>query len=390
MDKAFLRPLGRGANAKKGEERRPPLQWALRVLARDDYRATFEALLSSRPPIRLSSLAERAGYPTEVVKSRLRRLLGMGFRFRADINETAMGLTTLFVSLKKPVEPDPELRVRGFNEVLKWTLRWKANSLIGERRGFMMFYVPMDLNAIESIVDEVSSRFPVEESLVLIETLRNRPSPDTLTRDFAKTDWGKVFEFDFRDSPGASISSLGAELGAWPVRVDLLDLLIAAAYHADALTKPSALAKRLGVSRQRLMKHLEGHAARFFTGVSIARSVATDDLICVLALGRGDLGSCRLLLLALRRAFEFSVGSISDSDRVIFLLALRPDNLAKSLEIINANARRLGVELSFYVLDNSSIESYTVPFLSFSQHARGWDLNASMIEFMKAKLRSLL
>ncbi|MEM4475574.1 MAG: hypothetical protein QW405_04090, partial [Fervidicoccaceae archaeon] len=65
-------------------------------------------------------------------------------------------------------------------------------------------------------------------------------------------------------------------------------------------------------------------------------------------------------------------------------------NLAKSLEIINANARRLGVELSFYVLDNSSIESYTVPFLSFSQHARGWDLNASMIEFMKAKLRSLL
>jgi len=361
-----------------------------RYLSRDDYKKVLELLLELKPPINYKELARAAGYPEQLVKRRVdffRSLVG----FTIAVDERRLGLTTIAAHLKEPYVPDEEFRVKGLDEALKWILRWQANAYFPSPHGILLFYSPAREDVVEDVIARIRQRLNVAKLFELDVVVQGRPSLSSLkiTSNGLKTDWPWVRELvRERRRSGALLSKKPGHAA-----LDLLDVLILSALQLDATATIREVAKQVGFPPARVRRHTLNHISDTIEGIRPKAFLlhAFSQPVYVYAHGEGDPERVEALLEGIRKTFNFLSGGFNlTSGTFAFVFASRREELFEVTEAISEIASIASARVSYSVLALDSMKAYTYPFLAFSRESKQWDVRASAIELMKAKLKSLL
>lgn len=363
----------------------------------------IEAINDETPPLKLSKIAKKIGVTEDYVRRRIRRLDKLGLGFRADFDLRKIGLSTISVIFKEPIELDPITRVRGLDENLSYIIRWHGNINFPKPAGIILFYVPYNIEVKDKIIEilkehdlpEISEVFEVDS--VIYESLKFRSEIISLESEKI---WRKITEeiinenFRNEEKNGKNLINLSN----WQKHIDLIDIIILAKLQNDALTSLTEIAKLLKVNVSKVNRHFQTHiiGQNIIEGISLKKkriSLYDPENIFLIVKGRADDASfLEKTSKKLSELWEFiSVIYNSKTGDYLGILMVKSYNLEKIDKYVHKIfGEILGNEYSVGILNKSSIRSYTIPFISFDRNERQWDLDQQLMDLMREKLLDIL
>jgi len=363
----------------------------------------IEAVKEERPPVKIRNIAKKLGVTEDYVRRRIKKLESKGFGFRANFDLRKLGLSTIAVFFDRPIEFDPETRIKGIDKNLAYILRWHGNIAFPKPLGIALFYVPNNVEVKEELVHQIgkSGVLNVADAIEMdISRYDDLNLKDEIAFSRVEKRWKNVTSKIIREGKGSSNSMNAANLVS-PVEVkhvDLIDLIILARLQNDALTPISEIAKVLNVSVSKINRHLRTHimAQDIIEKNSLRkRTIITSDPTNIVLVVKGKTKKLSLLdktITEVSKIFEF-VSSLHNprTGDFIVLFLIKADDIEKIEKYIHKIfGEVLDSDYFIGILNKSSIKSYTIPFISFNREERDWDLDQQLMDLMRQKLLDIL
>jgi len=363
----------------------------------------IEAVKEEKPPVKIRNIAKKLGVTEDYVRRRIKKLESKGFGFRANFDLRKIGLSTIAVFFDRPIEFDPETRIKGIDKNLAYILRWHGNIAFPKPMGIALFYVPNNVEVKEELMRQIekSGRLKVVEAKEMnISKYDDLNLKDETAFSKIEKRWKNVVSKIIREGNGSSNSMNRANLVS-PVEVkhvDLIDLIILARLQNDALTPISEIAKVLNVSISKINRHLRTHimAQDIIEGNSLKkRTILGSDPTNIILVVKGktnNLSQLDITLNELSRLFEFlsSLHNPRTGDFIVLFL-IKADDMEKIEKYIHKIfGEALDSDYFIGILNKSSIKSYTIPFISFNREEKEWDLDQQLMDLMRQKLLDIL
>ncbi len=354
----------------------------------------FKIIMESYPPLVVKRIARIIGKGDAYVKRRLKMMKDYGFSFMVDFEQRRIGLVNICVILKKPYKPGPTGEAEGLSEIAKWLLRWQVNTMNPGSIGILFFYAPNDQKQIQALVDVLEESLDVARIFVADINVYAKPELWTLRvtiDDKLLTDWRVVVDpiiESYRRGDLPSIPPVSSR------SVDFIDVIALSFLQKDAFTSLDKIASFLKIDRVKVKKHIESHLHKsgVITGTTLHRyPMPTNNYMAhYFITGRAEPQAVALAVNVLRKTFGFrgaTFNSLTGDFAIHIVESFPPTNLFAE------NMYRLAEVLGCYntfLLDPSTIKSYTIPFLVFSRDVKSWVLEMPVLEFMKRKLELLM
>ncbi len=210
-----------------------------------------DTILSSKPPLTLTSIASKLGYSKETLYRKITRIRKLGFKFTVDVNLAKIGLGCSVILLE---EPSPVKPIKN--------LKLKMSLL--PRGELLAYYLPYG-RGLEELVDALGRR-RVEEYFEATIILGSKPSltdyydanKGVISLDL-DTLYNNIEGMDLeRTIPGKHIISTKTPLSE-------LDIKILSVLEEDALQTPQQIAEKIGVKQSRIHRRLRNLAKYMFS-----------------------------------------------------------------------------------------------------------------------------
>jgi len=363
----------------------------------------IEAVKEERPPVKIRNIAKKLGVTEDYVRRRIKKLEGKGLGFKANFDLRKLGLSTIAVFFDRPIEFDPETRIKGIDKNLAYILRWHGNIAFPKPMGIALFYVPNNVEVKEELVRQIekSGRLKVVDAIevdtsVLDDLDLKRGIINSIDKRWKDIYKAITIKEEKRQSPETETKLVNKTK---LLHIDLIDLFILAKLQNNALASYSEIAKLLKISVSKVRRHCNTHLIEqdIVEGIVLRkRTIMLSDPTNLMVIVRGKANKSKMFLektiREISKLYEFTssvYNSLTGDFIVLFLI--KADDIEKVEKYIHKIfGEVLDSDYFIGILNKSSIKSYTIPFISFNREERDWDLDQQLMDLMRQKLLDIL
>ncbi|MGC8556928.1 MAG: hypothetical protein ACP5ML_02670 [Fervidicoccus sp.] len=364
-------------------------------LKRYDVNLLIEQIMRTDPPIRISKIAEDLNEPISQIRRKISKLYNLGYGFKGDFDLRRIGLSTLVLGFNEPIDDVIKKLPRNLSQYLPFLRRWQGETFSPKHLSIALMYIPYNYDVLANaygILEKANISLEIKPFIADISII-GKPRTKYFGLPDYLTNWELLYNDLKKEEDEENIKEI---LKIDPINLDLIDVLILASYQKDAFTPVSKIASDLKLSISKINRHLKTHIEKrkIFNGCSIKQLISKLNIqnrIMMLLIGKNeDLSTLLEFISIVKNSPEFYSALVdSNNNMYMMLFSIMFSEIDLFSKFIKNVKEYLG-EYNIFILNPSTIKSYTIPFLAYNREIKNWDFKISVIDIMKEKLEALL